>query len=712
VSCAADPATSSPAAGISPASRPLTRSTWRWGTAPAAAVTHRQPGPHRDCVFSADHPRRALATVRQGGPRSPQPGAPYTYVTTKQFLSHFGFDTLRDLPDMEQLEDAGLLSKQKLLAGALPGDLGETPDLINMEEGRGDFETDEPPLVQRFVNSTTAFVDPRPLAALSAAIAMLGLPRTLLTFLIALVASQFVGLAWAEPATDRPFFVRWANTWHNKHLADAAGPTTISGVCTRDGGTHWEARPSGTYSYLLNVHFVDTGTGWAVGYFGTILATRDGGIHWEPQTSGTNNDLNSVDLSTRTPAGRSGTAGRSWRRTTAGPTGRTKPPEPTMTSTACILPTRTLGWAVGDHGTILATRDGGAHWENQTTGTNYGLNSEHFAIYAPLIETFEVAPDGVDELHVSLRLKPDPGAVITAAHVSARLGEDAAWTLLGGPTKFDDRHAGSELWQLKWRPKKIGADAGAIIEYQVRLDDGGPPFEILLGTFSYDPWWASLWRENEKAVIGARGAFAIFVIYAGSFGFVLFLAPARLASVGGAPGLDADMKLEGWGAPVWKLGRSLLESVRLPSLSRHPRVRHASTALYRDGNAKLDDLGKAARTSFVVEPEVLDARVNRAASNVERPLNQLELFNRRQIYVAFPVRVGEIGPIIDRPGPETLRPFVRPGSSHRLYRWHRRHRQVDVGLRDGAVGLCQWTQIAEHRCRDARSRLGRPDRRR
>lgn len=53
------------------------------------------------------------------GPRSPQPGAPYTYVTTKTFLSEFGFETLRDLPDMEMLEDAGLLSKEKILAGDL-----------------------------------------------------------------------------------------------------------------------------------------------------------------------------------------------------------------------------------------------------------------------------------------------------------------------------------------------------------------------------------------------------------------------------------------------------------------------------------------------------------------------------------------------------------------------------------------------------------------
>ena len=56
------------------------------------------------------------------GPRSPTPGAPYTYVTTPAFLLEFGLDTLRDLPDVEALEDAGLLSKEKLLAGdIMPG---------------------------------------------------------------------------------------------------------------------------------------------------------------------------------------------------------------------------------------------------------------------------------------------------------------------------------------------------------------------------------------------------------------------------------------------------------------------------------------------------------------------------------------------------------------------------------------------------------------
>ncbi|MER9548359.1 SMC-Scp complex subunit ScpB [Mesorhizobium sp. M0322] len=62
------------------------------------------------------------AKLIASGPRSPTPGAPYTYVTTKGFLLEFGFDTLRDLPDFEALEDAGLLSKEKLLAGdIMPG---------------------------------------------------------------------------------------------------------------------------------------------------------------------------------------------------------------------------------------------------------------------------------------------------------------------------------------------------------------------------------------------------------------------------------------------------------------------------------------------------------------------------------------------------------------------------------------------------------------
>lgn len=42
------------------------------------------------------------------GPREPRRGAPYTFVTTDSFLAAFGMESLRDLPDPEQLSDAGL----------------------------------------------------------------------------------------------------------------------------------------------------------------------------------------------------------------------------------------------------------------------------------------------------------------------------------------------------------------------------------------------------------------------------------------------------------------------------------------------------------------------------------------------------------------------------------------------------------------------------
>lgn len=70
------------------------------------------------------------------GPRAPQPGAPYTYVTTQEFLLEFGLETLRDLPDREALEDAGLLSKEKLLARDIMPDFdgGEERDVPSFND--------------------------------------------------------------------------------------------------------------------------------------------------------------------------------------------------------------------------------------------------------------------------------------------------------------------------------------------------------------------------------------------------------------------------------------------------------------------------------------------------------------------------------------------------------------------------------------------------
>jgi segregation and condensation protein B len=69
------------------------------------------------------------------------PASPNTYVTIQAFLAHFGLNTLRDLPEMEALKDAGLLSKENLLAGDFP-DLGGVPDEV--DDQSDDLEVSEP----------------------------------------------------------------------------------------------------------------------------------------------------------------------------------------------------------------------------------------------------------------------------------------------------------------------------------------------------------------------------------------------------------------------------------------------------------------------------------------------------------------------------------------------------------------------------------------
>ena len=90
------------------------------------AIAYFQPITRGDLskIFGKEVSRDMIASLRSAnflasGPRSPTPGAPYTYITTKHFLTAFGMETLRDLPDIEALEDAGLLNRRFIPAEAL-----------------------------------------------------------------------------------------------------------------------------------------------------------------------------------------------------------------------------------------------------------------------------------------------------------------------------------------------------------------------------------------------------------------------------------------------------------------------------------------------------------------------------------------------------------------------------------------------------------------
>jgi len=66
------------------------------------------------------------------GLRAPEPGAPFAYVTTKKFLEVFGLASLRDLPDIEQLEDAGLLER--------PPSSDDLDGMLGLREEEAPFE--------------------------------------------------------------------------------------------------------------------------------------------------------------------------------------------------------------------------------------------------------------------------------------------------------------------------------------------------------------------------------------------------------------------------------------------------------------------------------------------------------------------------------------------------------------------------------------------
>jgi segregation and condensation protein B len=72
------------------------------------------------------------------GPRSPQPGAPHTYVTTPAFLALWGLASLRDLPDLDRLEEAGLLGK-----APLPEELRDALGIRDDDEDRAESAADE-----------------------------------------------------------------------------------------------------------------------------------------------------------------------------------------------------------------------------------------------------------------------------------------------------------------------------------------------------------------------------------------------------------------------------------------------------------------------------------------------------------------------------------------------------------------------------------------
>lgn len=75
------------------------------------------------------------------------PGRPVTYGTSDQFLLHFGLETLKDLPGLDELKAAGLLDDRLPPGFAVPAPNGESdPDEDPLADGDDGSEEELTPL--------------------------------------------------------------------------------------------------------------------------------------------------------------------------------------------------------------------------------------------------------------------------------------------------------------------------------------------------------------------------------------------------------------------------------------------------------------------------------------------------------------------------------------------------------------------------------------
>jgi photosystem II stability/assembly factor-like uncharacterized protein len=150
----------------------------------------------------------------------------------------------------------------------------------------------------------------------------------------------------------------------------------------------WIRQRSGTMAWLHAVYFLDQNHGWVAGSNGTLLETTDGGQMWtkaHPPTGDTLRDVyfaNDHDgwlvcerdvfkLKTndepRSYLLKTSDGGVSWQRIV--PDGV----DPNAKLVRAVFTGSERGWAFGEGGVALVTRDGGASWSRQTLPTKFLL---------------------------------------------------------------------------------------------------------------------------------------------------------------------------------------------------------------------------------------------------------------------------------------------------------------------------------------------------
>lgn len=155
----------------------------------------------------------------------------------------------------------------------------------------------------------------------------------------------------------------------------------------------WMRQPSGTMAWLHAVYFLDQNHGWVAGSNGTLLETRDGGDHWQKVPLQANDTVQDVyfseerigwllaerDLLKLKDGERASyllkttDGGGSWQ------TVLVKTPDANTRLVRLVFTDPEHGWLFGESGFVIATSDGGEHWQPQRSATRHLLLGAGFS---------------------------------------------------------------------------------------------------------------------------------------------------------------------------------------------------------------------------------------------------------------------------------------------------------------------------------------------
>jgi|GEM_PF-1049933 photosystem II stability/assembly factor-like uncharacterized protein len=134
---------------------------------------------------------------------------------------------------------------------------------------------------------------------------------------------------------------------------------------TTDSGDSWTSYESDSKGHLSRVFFLNKDRGWSLGGDGEILHSSDGGVTWTHQNIPTKRRLYGVFFS---DSEHGWTVGSDMFGTTDGGKTWAHQYHPRKSMRDVAFANEAVGWAVGDEGVVVRSRDGGATWEEEQTG--------------------------------------------------------------------------------------------------------------------------------------------------------------------------------------------------------------------------------------------------------------------------------------------------------------------------------------------------------